>query len=376
MCKGFMSTETKKGCKELFEEVINEGLCTSCGGCAGGCPYLLFHKERLVLVDNCILTEGQCYEYCPRTYTDMNTISQHIFGVPYSEEEIGNIREIFLARSTDEEIRTKGQDGGIVTTLLAVALTEGIIDAAVETKMASDKSPRGFVARNRSELLECSGVSYEPSPVLEALNCLPIESTDKLGIVGLPCQVTCVSKMKVNPPKNRANIDNIKLVIGLFCGWTLANGFHRFLQEHFDLSQVTKFDIPHHPAHTFDMYTTSGKKSVELDDIRQYINGACSYCPDMTAEFADISVGSGRAMFKGWNTVIVRTKVGSELMDIAKAKHMLEFQLIPNESVANLKRAALNKKKWALNSIIAKTNDKKNLLYLGLPPNLVDKLLA
>jgi len=371
-----MNAETKKGCKELFEEVINEGLCTLCGGCTGGCPYLLFHKERLVLMDNCTLAEGQCYEYCPRTYTDINTISQQIYGVPYSEDEIGSIREIFLARSIDEEIRTKGQDGGTVTTLLTVALAEEMIDAAVETKMASDKSPRGFVARNRGELLECSRVSYEPSPVLEALNYLPKESSEKLGIVGLPCQIICVSKMKENPPKNRVSIDNVKLIIGLFCGWTLANGFHRFLQGHFDLSQVMKFDIPHHPAHNFDMYTTSGKRSVDLDDIRQYINGACSYCLDMTAEFADISVGSGRAMFKGWNTVIARTKVGSELIDIAKAKHMLEFQPIPSESFANLKRAALNKKKWALKNIIAKTGSRRDLLYLGLSPNLVDKLLA
>jgi len=327
-------------------------------------------------MDNCLLSDGQCYQYCPRTFTDMEAVSQKVLGVPFSEDEFGIVREIFLARSTDAEIHEKGQDGGTVTALLSVALAEGIIDGAVETKMDDNKIPHGFIARNREELLECTGVSYEPSPVLEALNSLPQESAEKLGIVGLPCHVASVSKMKTYPPKNRMNIDNVKLVIGLFCGWELSGRFRQFLEENFDLPQVVKFDIPHHPAHTFDVYTKSDKKSVELEDIGQYISEACSYCWDMTAEFADISVGSGRARFKGWSTAVVRTKAGAELMDIARKKGALETQPIPIESIDNLKRASLNKKKKALSSIIAKTSDKKNLLYLGISQDLANKLLA
>lgn len=68
------------GSKELFNEVIDTGLCALCGACVGGCPYLVPYKGRIVLLDNCTLSEGQCYQYCPRTYTDMNAISQQIFG--------------------------------------------------------------------------------------------------------------------------------------------------------------------------------------------------------------------------------------------------------------------------------------------------------
>jgi len=306
----------------------------------------------------------------------MNALSQQIFGVPYSGDEIGIGKEIFLARSTDKEIRKNGQDGGTVTTLLTVALSEGIIDGVVETKMSDDKIPHGFIARNKEELRNCAGVSYEPSPVLEALNRLPRDSTEKLGIVGVPCQVACVANMKTSPSKNRVNINNVKLVIGLFCGWTLANGFHQFMRERFDLSRAIKFDVPHHPGHTFDVYTKSGKESVEIDEVRQYINEACSYCWDMTSEFADISVGSGRATYRGWNTVIVRTKTGAKLLDLAKAKRALEIQPIPAENVDNLKRAALNKKKRALEKIIEKSGDRKNLLYLGLSERMVDKFLV
>lgn len=367
--------DTQVACKKLMNEVVSTGLCTLCGGCSGGCPYLATYKGKVVLMDNCSLSEGQCYKYCPRTYTDMDAISRQMFGVPYGEDEIGIVKEIFLARSTDTKIREKAQDGGTVTTLLSLALSERMIDAVIETKMADDKRPQGFVARSKEELLQCAGVSYEPSPVLEAFNRLPKNSNDKLGIVGIPCQVACISKMKTNPPENRVKIDNVKLIIGLFCGWTLANGFHSFLQNRFELSQVTKFDIPHHPGHTFDMYTKSGKLSVELDEIRQYINQACSYCWDMTAEFSDISVGSGRTAFRGWNTVVVRTKAAAELMEIAKKRGTLDVQPIPDDSIANLKKASLNKKRRALGNLAAKTGDKNDLIYLGISPSKLTWLL-
>ncbi len=55
-----------KGSRELLEGVVDAGLCTLCGGCSGGCPYLLPYRGRIVLLDNCTLSEGQCYQFCPR----------------------------------------------------------------------------------------------------------------------------------------------------------------------------------------------------------------------------------------------------------------------------------------------------------------------
>ena len=376
-----MNTKVElKGSKELEEEVVKQGLCIFCGACIGMCPYNVAYRGRRVVLEECPRDEGRCYAFCPRTHTDMDAVSQKIFGVPFGEGEIGVVKEAFLAKATDPEIHEKGQDGGVVTALLSVAISEGIIDAAVETKMSEDKRPVGFLARNREELLQCAGVSYEPSPVLEALNRIPNESDEKLGIVGLPCHVAALAKMRAYPfqdysPLRKNSIGNVKLVLGLFCGWSLANGFYEFMEETFDLSQVTKFDIPHHPGHTFDAYTRTGKQSVEIEEIRQFINSACGYCWDMTSEFADISAGSGRAKFRGWNTVLVRSERGAELVDIARKKGVIETQPLPEESLINLKKAALNKKKRAVNSIIAKTGVKENLLYLGLSKEMINKLL-
>lgn len=370
-----------KAQQRLYNDVIASGLCVLCGACVGQCPYLHVNSLRgsVRLLDPCQLEKGRCYEQCPRTITDMDVLYKGIFGVPYDKNKIGIgiVKDIFLGRSTDREIIKKGQDGGVVTTLLWTAMEEGIIDGAVETKMSGDKSPSGFLARNKEELLQCAGNSYEQSGSLEILNRIQRDNHEKLGVVGLPCQVMAVSKMKIHPAKDGTGADNVKLVIGLFCGWSFSTGeFRKFLQTTFDLSKVLKFDIPHHPAHTFDVLTNEGKKSIELDEIRKYINPACGYCPDMTAQFADVSVGSGRANFKGWNTVVVRSEAGAELLEMAKTKGLIEIQQIPNANLEHLKKAAFNKMKRAVENIMTRAGSGSNrdLSYLKIRPEIVQEL--
>jgi coenzyme F420 hydrogenase subunit beta len=362
-----------KGHRDLVEEVIKAGLCIYCGACANACPYLIATRGRIVVLDNCDRTEGQCYQFCPRTFTDLDVLARKILGQPFGTTEFGFARELLLARSTDKQIRKRSQDGGVVTTLLLLGLEAGIIDAALAARMNEDKTPHGFVARTKEQLLQCSGTSYEPCPTLQTLNQLPEDSNENLGIVGLPCHSEAIAKMKAYSTRNRLSIENVKLVVGLFCGWTLAQGFHQFLREQFDLSSVVKFDIPHHPGHTFDTYCEDGsKREIELEDIRDFINPACSFCWDMTAEFADISVGSGRAKYRGWNTLIVRTEAGAEIVALAKERGMLDTKPLPEENVANLKRAALNKKKNAVRKLWVKYNG--HLGYLGLSKAIAQEL--
>ncbi len=371
-----MATESK-GCKELFNEVIEAGLCTLCGACTGKCPYLVYYKGRIALLDNCTrMGEAKCYEYCPRTYIDMNEISQKVFGAPYSDDEIGTAREVLMARSTDASVTEKAQYGGVVTTLLSLALGEGIIERAILTKTSDDKNPSPFLAQTAEEMLQCAGSSYMACPVLGRYNQITQDSDSKMGIVAMPCQVLAVAKMKANLPENRANIGNVRLVIGLFCTWALSpDSFYQFLKENLDLSKVKKFDIPPPPANRFDVFTASSKTSFPLEKIRKFTMPTCAYCLDMTSEFADISVGSVEGI-EGWNTVIIRTEIGAKLINTAKKKGKLQIDKLPSANLAHLKEASLLKKKRALNEIVKRSGDKNNLLYVGLSTRFTEKLLA
>lgn len=96
----------------------------------------------------------------------------------------------------------------------------------------------------------------------------------------------------------------------------------------------------------------------------------------MTAEFSDISVGSAGSQLPGWNTVIVRSTMGSELIALAKQKGMIEAKALPDHRLVNLKKAALRRKKTAFQNIVAKTGNDKKLLYLGgLSESIAEKYL-
>jgi len=96
----------------------------------------------------------------------------------------------------------------------------------------------------------------------------------------------------------------------------------------------------------------------------------------MTAEFSDVSLGSAGSAFPGWNTAVVRTRMGADLMELAKRKGILETQALPDQRLAHLKSIALKRKKTALENIVERTGDKNDLLYVGnLPQGMADRLL-
>ena len=77
-----------------------------------------------------------------------------------------------------------------------------------------------------------------------------------------------------------------------------------------------------------------------------------------------------------WNQMIVRTKKGSDLVDLAIKRGVLEVREAPAESLLQLKNAASEKKKAALQNIIRKSGSAKNLLYLDRHDPIVRRFLA
>jgi coenzyme F420 hydrogenase subunit beta len=114
-------------------------------------------------------------------------------------------------------------------------------------------------------------------------------------------------------------------------------------------------DIPPSRYHTLEVSTTDGSVRISLDEVNPCVRESCRSCDDMTAEFSDISVGSARLpegweTARGWNQVIVRTRRGSEILELARRRGVLEFRDVPAGNWEKLKAAALNKKRAAASS--------------------------
>jgi len=362
--------------KDLETKVIQENLCTFCGACTGMCPYLVAYKGRIVVRDACNISQGRCHNFCPRLSVDIDDVHKAIFGKSYRLDDLGNVLEAYIAHSTDKAIRSRGQYGGVVTALMSFALKGGFIDSAVLTRSEGDGLPEGALATTRKEMLLRAGSSYIAAPTIGAFNSAAQSGNKgKMGVVGTPCQVLALANMRAAPSDMQDNVKKLGLTIGLFCTWAFSSEeFGRFLKEKVSLSEIKKVDIPPPPANVFKIYTASDSISIPLDEIRRFIRPACTYCIDMTAEFADISVGAAEGI-EGWNTVLVRSEKGAELLKKAKRKKILEVDTIPAQNLAHLKEASLLKKKRGLKNIIQKTGNADDLLYLKADTKTVKEFL-
>jgi coenzyme F420 hydrogenase subunit beta len=88
----------------------------------------------------------------------------------------------------------------------------------------------------------------------------------------------------------------------------------------------------------------------------------------MTSELSDISVGTVEGE-QGWNTVIVRTARGEELLCRAESKGALETRVCPEERWVHLKEASILKKRRALSA-----SKEMKESYLQLSQGTIDEI--
>ncbi|MGQ9859649.1 MAG: Coenzyme F420 hydrogenase/dehydrogenase, beta subunit C-terminal domain [Thermodesulfobacteriota bacterium] len=340
--------ENTGGLRGLENLVLKQDGCTMCGACLGLCPYLQEWRGRIVKLHDCDLQEGRCYLHCPRTKVDLPALYDARFPDREIPVEMGVVRALFMARAVDSELRSRGQSGAVVSALVGVALEEGMVQAAILTQRGQDLLPMGRRVTTREEVLECAGSSYVASPTVVALNRGPWNGTERIAFVGVPCQVMATAKMRTCGLGQPGPAARVVLTIGLFCTWALSyDPFIGFLRERLHGQEIRGMDISPPPERMLRVRTIGGEVEIPVDEIRPFIRSACSVCPDMTSELADLSVGTVEGE-PGWNTVVVRTEVASSLLEKAREKGVLETRPLPKANEDHLLEASLMKKRRAL----------------------------
>ena len=285
-----------RGLQALESGVIQKDLCTFCGACLSLCPYLQSWQGRLVKLDNCDLAEGRCFAHCPRTQVNLEAIHQEVFGQSYVNLEIGLFKQVKMVRASSPSIRKKSQTSGVVSALMQFALREGFIHGAVLTHWTPDHLPRGRLIRSPDEILSCAGSSYVAGPTLQALNQGPWEDTERIGLVGTPCQVLATRKMHISPLKKNALTERKTLIVGLFCTWALTyQPFMNYLRTRVNGARIRKMDITPPPERLLKVITSDDHTwDIPIDEIRPFIRTTCGICLDMTSELSEPLRGDRR----------------------------------------------------------------------------------
>jgi coenzyme F420 hydrogenase subunit beta len=291
--------------KELYEEVINTGLCTGCAGCVVTCPhdvigyeheegkYIPFHLEEELGLDNCIHGEKgctTCTRACPRFRTWESAANNHLFGRDREDNEMSGIwRQLLLTRAADTEEHEKGQDGGFVSAMLIWLLKNDYIDGALVSGVEEDDKwkAKPAVVTNREEVLATAGSRYTYCANPLALPEAKEKGLSRLALVGMGCQTSSPPVMwdrkagKVSKP--------FLFTIGLLCSKTFDDAiFPELFEAKYGLKKedMVKMNI----KGAFQIWMKDGSfHEIDLKECHGWTRTGCKTCPDFAAEHSDIT---------------------------------------------------------------------------------------
>ncbi|MEE9496941.1 MAG: Coenzyme F420 hydrogenase/dehydrogenase, beta subunit C-terminal domain [Desulfobacterales bacterium] len=351
----------------LVEDVQKPGLCHRCGGCVTFCTAVNYGaleldaegKPRYSDEDKCIEC-GLCYSICPEIdELDEETKKRLAWNPP-----IGRIIETGIVRATDPNVRKRATDGGAVTALLLHLFKSGRIDGAIVTKQSGPFRREPFLAVSEADILDAAGFFFDTSHGMKSFSDYYVtygqirefeplikKGLQRVAFVGTPCQIKSVRRMQT---LNIIPSDTIKFCLGLFCSGNFVFGKNQ--QEKiakiggFQFKDVKKINI----KEDLIIHLNSGEvKTMMLDELEFMKRFACYFCPDYSAEYADVSFG-GIGAKEGWTTVITRTPVGRAIVADARSKNAIEdnrrgdYQKLHSQALQKVKAWSVEKKETAL----------------------------
>jgi coenzyme F420 hydrogenase subunit beta len=355
-----------KNYSDLYQGIIDKGLCTRCGTCAGICPANAIETDEDAypkLSGKCTSC-GVCVKCCPGGDLDLDAISRQMFDRPYDYMDLsGTFENQYVGYPADNEIRYAGASGGVVTGLLIYLLEKGEIDGALVVGMDPEKpyKSKGILATTKEEIIKAAQSKYCITPSMEALRRIR-KLEGRFAVVALPCQVHALRKLEA---LDRSLSKKIACILGLYCHCNLNQNGH---MEAISASKIDFDDIEEFQFRGGGW--PGGFHVIKKDGIgkqlfpgcmstsmnimfRLYGAQRCYLCVDALAEFADLSFGDFWARdYEGFfstmercTLISQRTTVGKILIENAVNDGALKLYDLPNErSSKRILRMAEGKK--------------------------------
>lgn len=362
--------------KKTIAEVIENGLCTGCGTCAGICPVsaveMVVNERKGIYIPKLIDSKcnqcGLCLEACPGYSTDFSHPNLEIYGKEPEDTLLGNYIGCYLAHATDHEVRYNSASGGLVTSLLIFALEQGLIDGALVTRMKRDNplEPESFIARTKEDILEASKSKYCPVPANVVLKEI-LKEEGKFAVVGLPCHIHGIRRAEAINKKLK---ERITLHFGIFCSHTDSFKGTEFLLTKLGIRREEVDAISYRgggwPGEVKIKLKNRDEKIIPLasalwvsfHDSLLFSPSRCLSCNDVTNELADISFGDAwlpeimATECEGKSIVIAKSAQGEALLHRASSKGIIELQALDAKEVIRSQKTFLHFKKVNLGARI------------------------
>ncbi|MFP4001641.1 MAG: Coenzyme F420 hydrogenase/dehydrogenase, beta subunit C-terminal domain [Thermoplasmata archaeon] len=245
--------------------------------------------------------------------------------------------EMYLARSSDEQIRDKAERGGAVTSLLKYTLVSGMVDAVLTIKAREGNRYAGVPALidDPDGLLDTAGSLHCTTPniarfVREYLEEIPEE---KIGVVCKPCDAKAIIELAKREQIDRENL----ILIGLNCTGTISPVTAKeMMKEEFD---VDPNDVIREDFDEGDMTITledGGTKTRELSELEEKGYGRrenCKRCDTNIPRMADIACGKWGTDGEDTTFIEVCSDDGSELIEKAMEEDFIRAEVASERNI-------------------------------------------
>ncbi len=340
--------------RDLQDFVINRGLCTGCGTCAGVCPLqsiemtYIYGEPEPRLKSECNGC-GICFKVCPGADVNIPELESFLFGTERPEErvDLGILKECFRGFAVDERVRRMGASGGVISSLLIYGLEKGILDCALVAGFKENEPCRteAKIVRNTSEVLDTARSKLAVVPVNSLLTQAVKMGFSKIAVVGLPCHIHGIRKMQYHRIP-ASLVKKVKLTLGLVCaGDFYFEGTKHIIQEIGkveDLKRIVKIDYRGGYWPTYFVITLDDGKEIFLDRhfcssnmlMGVFKRDRCEMCIDWSNELADIAGGDywevtvGEGSQLGTSMCLVRSDMGESIIKSAMDENILALEPI------------------------------------------------
>ncbi|AKC41230.1 hypothetical protein BKG56_15410 [Mycobacteroides chelonae] len=340
------------GFYDLQKAVLEKELCASCGACAAVCPTNVIHVDADEPVPSLVISSDVgavcgsctlCLDVCPGSETGSGTSELRIFGRNRTVDERwgGITSRVLIGKARPTEIREAASAGGAATAMLVAALTAGRIDAALVIGRDENRPwvPVPRLVTTVEDIVSCAQANYCITPNLQLLGDTAFE---RVGVVGLPCQIQAIQKMRNLDALPPAAL-KVALLIEIACSSnTRRAGTEHLIKDRLSvpLTDVTgmRYRSGNYPGQFTAWRDNADPATLPFHELVRTFTAfktrRCLVCPDWWSGLADVSVADGDPnIFKtsrsgeaadATSLVVTRTEAGDDLVDLAVSAATLD----------------------------------------------------